>query len=737
MKVIVGTDRSPSAAIATSWAADLARRFDAELVLVQILPNEAVAADLDHETARPGVASERQEDRGRRQVDEHGVSCAATSVLSSCAASLDEEAHRLLGPHARGQVIVGDDPAAELVRAAERENADVVVVGNVGMAGRTQFLLANVPNRVSHLARCTVIIVNSANGRTDKHDVGRHRHVHHRGRGPEPGDVPASESGDRRGGRSRPREPLMSRRAAHISRVLVHAVLAEARARQHPQRAGPSEAQRAERLRQELEALGPTFSKLGQVLSTRPDLLPPAYIDALEKLQDHVVPLDEATVVSVMERELGVPWEDVFETIDPTPLAAGTIAQVHRATLTGGERVVVKVQRPDAEAAIKLDLALLDAFARRIAAHPRIRSLLDVQSIVAHLSATIIMELDFRHEAANLERLRAIVAGYSRLGVPELHPELCTTRLLVMQEIPGVPIGRARPDPGWQEAARQLMESYYRQVLTEGFFHADPHPGNLLWWDGKLWFIDLGMVGELDSRTRADLLMLFLAFWRDDAQFLAEMALALAGDEPPSDLDLDNFRADLAELLTRTRGQPLDQLPLASILQEMTVIALRHGVALPTDLVLTAKALAQVQLAAATLDPTLDPLAVAGTFIARSSLEAARDAMDPKDLLYEARKLKARFVRALEAFEALTGARPGPRLEVQVPGTDRIEAGLRRAGSWLALALALAGSLVATAVVATSPNASSGTVAIFGVLTVALVTWLALTLRRPTPTGRR
>jgi ubiquinone biosynthesis protein len=162
----------------------------------------------------------------------------------------------------------------------------------------------------------------------------------------------------------------------------------------------------AQRFRSALDELGPTFAKLGQILSTRPDLLPPAFMEELETLQERVTPLTEGEVISVMERELGVPWEDVFESIDPKPLAAGTIAQVHRAKLESGDRVVVKVQRPTAEQDILQDLGLLEMFAQNAADRPALRRVFDVPVIVEHLSNSLRRELDFRHEAANIRRMQ-------------------------------------------------------------------------------------------------------------------------------------------------------------------------------------------------------------------------------------------------------------------------------------------------------------------------------------------
>ena len=319
-------------------------------------------------------------------------------------------------------------------------------------------------------------------------------------------------------------------RATRIGRVLASHGLQDRRATGE----ASSARERARRLRAALEELGPTFAKLGQVISTRPDLVSPEVADELSSLQDRMPPLTEAEVVGVMEEELGVPWEDVFATIDPEPLAAGTIGQVHRATLEDGDRVVVKVQRPGARDEILRDLGLLELFAAKAAQREALREVVDLEAVIDHLSSSLKRELDFTIEAANLERLRELLEPYSRLGVPGLYRELSTSRLLVLEEIQGVPIREAPPGDARTEAARQLLEAYYHQVLEDGFFHADPHPGNLMWWQDRIYFLDLGMVGQVDAELRELVLLLLLAFWQEDAGFLAEVLLMLSGDDTRS-----------------------------------------------------------------------------------------------------------------------------------------------------------------------------------------------------------
>ncbi len=684
-RVMVGTDRSETADRAVRWAAGFADRFEADLYVVQVVLPEH-PADTEYgaaERTRAGAAAD----------------------------DLQHYARELAGDRGHAKVVVDDDPAMAIVQATEDEGIDVLVVGNAGMAGRKEFLLGNVPNRISHNARCTVVIVNtfSADGRTV---VVAPRHA----AAIRSSEIPTSE-------------PHLTARGTRIASVMAKHGLRELFGRSDDGDGGGRHRQ-ARRLRQSLEELGPTFSKLGQVLSTRPDLLPPEFIDELASLQDHVPPLTEERVVTVMEQELGVPWEDVFDSIEPTPLAAGTIAQVHRATLANGDRVVVKVQRPGAREDIEQDLALLELFAEKVSDRKDLRQVIDMGAVFEHLSTSLHRELDFRQEAANIDRMRAVIAGYERLQVPEVYGELSTSRLLVMQEIQGVPIAQApEGSPERSEAARQLLESYYKQILTDGFFHADPHPGNLMWWHDSIYFLDFGMVGEVSADMREHLMLLLMAFWQEDVPFLVDVTLMLAGAADRSDLDIDAFRAEIGDLMAKYRGLSLREMQLGPILQEMTEIAIRHDVPLPASLALTGKAMAQMQLATAQLDPDLDPFEVAGSYVMRGVIGGMRSKIDPKTMYYQSQKLRVRVRSVVEAIERLIGARPGAKLEVNFRAAP-LEETIRRAGRRLSLGITAGASLLGSAMTASAERVAPWVPATLGVLGGALTLGLLVDLVR-------
>jgi predicted unusual protein kinase regulating ubiquinone biosynthesis (AarF/ABC1/UbiB family) len=602
------------------------------------------------------------------------------------ASDLARYAEQLAGPRGRAHLIVADDPAEAILETIAAEQVDTVVVGNVGMSGRRQFLLGNIPNRISHGAACTVVIVNTTAAAGGAPSLPRRRRRADDG-APRPGDLLA--------------------RAVRINRLLAQAGWRQWRAgvqlndRASLERLG-------QQLRLTLTELGPTFAKIGQILSTRPDLLPPIIIDELSKLQERVTPLSEAEVVGAIERELGVPWEDVFASLEPTPLAAGTIAQVHRATLETGERVVVKVQRPTAQADIQRDLGLLELLARQAAGRPAFRRVIDLPAMVEHLASSLRRELDFRREAANLTRMAEVLAGFSQLAVPRVYDAYSGERLLVMEEIQGVTLPQAPSGPARQAAARQLLESFFHQVMAVGFFHADPHPGNLKWSQERIFFLDLGMVGELEADVRELMLLMLLAFAQKDGAFLAEVVLMLgqqgAADRPAKQIDLAAFQADLQQLVEKYRALSLQQLQLGPLLQEVTTIAVRHQVDVPASLTLAGKAFAQLQLACAELDPTLDIFGVAESYMLRSAVRQSVGSLDARRLFFEANKLRLRLTRLVEGVETLVGTRPGQGLRVDFRGADRVEQAINRAGQRLSLALGLSGALIGAAMLVDSLN---------------------------------
>ena len=680
-RILAVTENTAATDEVARWGADWARHESAELVLVRVEP----PAD----------------DGSNGDGAHHGVQ--ADDELTTAA-------RLLVGDAGRGVRISAEDAAEAIVHFAADERCDMIVVGNEGMHGRREFLLHNIPNRISHLANCSVVLIDTAHVEED----GAHRFHHHRP-APEAHPDPAAFEGHMLG------------RAAEIGRMLTVLGAREAvTARRHR-----GDVRREARLlRESMEKLGPTFEKLGQMLSTRPDLLAPEFIEELATLQDDVPPMSHAEVVRVMEQELHVPWEDVFESVSSEPLAAGTIAQVHSAVLCTGERVVIKVQRPNAESEMGKDLALMRLFAKRAAGLESFDRVIDLPAIIDHLSDSLARELDFTQEAQNLERMSEVLVPYARLRAPLVYRGFSTHRLLVMEQIIGVPLLQAPRGPARSEAAHQLVESYYEQVLVAGFFHADPHPGNLLWSEDQIVFLDLGMVGTLDAHMRDMLGFLLLSFWHEDVAFLADVLLALA--ERSGTVDHDNLRSELAELMQRYRHAMLDQMQLGPMLTDMTQLCIRNDIRMPASLALIGKALGQMQLAAAKLDPSIDPFKIAGTFFSRHLTRSVRDLLGPQRVYYNAQKVRLRATSLLEAVERLVGAKPGFEPSITLKGTERLESILRTAGRRLAAGITAAAAFLICGVTAAFGHVSQALTWTFAAVGVAFALVLLLDLfRRP------
>ena len=355
-----------------------------------------------------------------------------------------------------------------------------------------------------------------------------------------------------------------------------------------------------------LEDLGPTFVKLGQLLSSRADVLPPAYQAELARLQDAAPPEPPGTVETVIEAELRRPAAEVFAWFDAVPLAAASIGQVHAARLADGTAVVVKVRRPPAVAQVEVDLAVLEwaaAVAHRCLAVAR---RLDVAGLVSELARTLRAELDYEVEAANAERLAANLASDPTVHVPTVHREASTGRIITLDRIEGIKVSDlAALDAAGvdrHELARKIVDVVLTMVFEHGFFHADPHPGNLFVEpDGRLGLVDFGMVGAIAPPRRTRLARLFVATASGDATAVAAELLGLGTATAP--VDRSALTRDLAGILAQVTNLPLGDLRLGPLLQAELSIVRRHRLRLPPDLVLLVKTAAMTEGVAALIDP--------------------------------------------------------------------------------------------------------------------------------------
>jgi predicted unusual protein kinase regulating ubiquinone biosynthesis (AarF/ABC1/UbiB family) len=362
----------------------------------------------------------------------------------------------------------------------------------------------------------------------------------------------------------------------------------------------------ARRFRIALEQLGTTYIKLGQLLSSRPDLLPDVYIEELGRLVDEVPPEDFAAIEAVIDEDVGL---STFVRIDPQPLATASIAQTHRALLGSGRDVVVKVRRPGVAEQVALDLAVLRSTARIAAGRSETAELLQLEALADELEVHLRAELDFLEEAHNTELIARMVERFPSLVVPAVAHPYVSERVLVLDHVDGKKVG---PDHGLppeqaEELAKQFFRAYVYQVVVEGVYHADPHPGNvLLTPDGRLALLDFGLLGRLDEDTRRGLSLLLLALAQNRADDVADVIFSLALTDVHS--DEPGFVHDVRRILPRYHWRPLSGIRTGEALADLQRLALDHGLRLPTSFALVGKTLSQADTIARTLYPELDPI---------------------------------------------------------------------------------------------------------------------------------
>ncbi len=364
----------------------------------------------------------------------------------------------------------------------------------------------------------------------------------------------------------------------------------------------------ARNFRRGLEELGTTYIKLGQLLSSRPDLLPDVYIEELSRLVDEVAPVPYAEIDAVVRADLGA---DVFASIDPEPLATASIAQTHRALMKNGREVVLKVRRPGVVEQVELDLALLRSTAKLIAGHSETAQLLQIEALADELEVHLRAELDFLEEAHNTELVQRLVSEFDLLVVPNVIRPYVTERVLTLDYIAG---RKPEPDHGLApeiaaELARQFFSAYVHQVVVEGVYHADPHSGNVLITDdGRLALLDFGLLGRLDDDTRRGLSLLLLALAQNRADDVSDLILSLSLTSRSSNQPA--FVHEVRRKLPRFHWRPLSGIHAGESLADLQRIALAHNIALPTAFALVGKTLAQADSIARTLSPELDPIAL-------------------------------------------------------------------------------------------------------------------------------
>lgn len=481
-----------------------------------------------------------------------------------------------------------------------------------------------------------------------------------------------------------------------------------------------------EDLANDLEAMGPTFVKLGQILSSRPDLLPAPYVKALTRLQDKVKPFSFAEVERIVQNELGVRLSKAFAFFDSEPLAAASLGQVHRAILRDGRDVVVKVQRPNIREQIAEDFAVVEEMVEFLKSHTRLARRYQFDKVLEEFQRTLLHELDYQREAANLRQIAENLREFPRLRVPLPIADYTTRSVLTMQYMSGqkitslTPLARTELDGG--ALADELFKAYLKQVLVDGLFHADPHPGNVYLTDcQEIALLDLGMVGHLSPGMQEKLIRLLLAISEGRSDEAATIAIEIS--ETTDIFDEKEFRRRLGALINEGKDSALADIDVGSVILQLSRSAAETGLFSPSELSLLGKTLLQLDEVGRTLDPTFNPAAAVRRNVSEILNQRLRKNLTTGNFFSSLLEMKE-FVNALPPrVNKILDALGEPRVEVFVRPRDKHQllAGLNHSANRITAGLVLAALIVGAALLMRVPTEFQ----LFGYPGLAIIFFLA------------
>ncbi len=451
-------------------------------------------------------------------------------------------------------------------------------------------------------------------------------------------------------------------------------------------------------LADDLEKLGPTFVKLGQLISTRSDFVPAAYMEALTRLQDHVEPFPYEKVEAIVSVELGARISRAFLEFDPTPIAAASLGQVHRAVLRSGQPVAVKIQRPDVRETVSEDLEALAEIAALLDEHTDAGKRYQFAAMIEELRKSLLRELDYRLEADNLRLMRKNLAEFQSILVPAPIDDYCTGRLLTMEYVSGQKITKLNKvtflEIDGAGLAEAVFQAYLHQILIAGFFHADPHPGNiLLTQDHRIALLDLGMTARIGPNMQESILRLLLAMSEGQSDRASEIAQRMG--EERDGFDVMKFKREMGDLLSQQQEASIQSLQTGKVIMEITRISAESGLGVPSELTMLGKTLLNLDLIGRTLCPTFDP----NESIRRNASELMRKrtmkSLSPGNLLttlLEAKELIEKLPARINQFLELLSTN---KLKMQIDTIDEeyLMTGLQKVANRITLGLIL-GSLI-------------------------------------------
>ena len=496
----------------------------------------------------------------------------------------------------------------------------------------------------------------------------------------------------------------------------------------------------AGRLRMAFEELGPTFVKLGQILSVRPDLLSENYIEEFKKLQDEVPPFSAEEAKKEIEAQLGKRVEQLFSFFDATPIASASIAQVHRAMTNTHEQVIVKIQRPNIQDAIDTDLRILSDLAKLIERNIQDGYLFAPSLIVSEFAKTIRRELDFYREGQNIERFHRNFRDDETVHIPKVYWELTTNRILTMEFIDGIKISEidALEAAGLdkKKIAINGAQVVLKQIFEHGFFHADPHPGNIFVLPNNVIApLDFGMVGSLDQEQMEAVGALLTAFVKKDVDKIISVLVDLGIME--NMLDIRNLKMDLSDFLDRYYQVPLYQMDMGKILNEMITIMRNYHIHLPGELTLMGKALVTEESVGRALDPEFDMVTLAKPYVGKMMIRK----MDPRKHLQDLAGTLDEFAYLFKILPSeiklVTAKLKKGEIKIQFEhrGLDNLITGISRTGNRLSFSLIVAALIIGSSLIVHNDKGPQiFDLSVFGILGFLIAAvfglWLAIAIIR-------
>ncbi len=471
---------------------------------------------------------------------------------------------------------------------------------------------------------------------------------------------------------------------------------------QAEQRVAPEEVAKANELADDLEKLGPTFVKLGQLLSTRVELLPQAYLEALARLQDKVEPFSFAEVEKIVTSELGVRISKAFATFEDQPMAAASLGQVHRATLREGRQVAVKVQRPGIREEMVEDLDALEDIADFLDQHTELGQRYEFCHLLEQFRKSLLQELDYRQEAGNLTTLGRDLQKFEHIVIPAPIDQYCTSRVLTMEFVPGKKITDlsplARMEFDGAALAEELFRAYLEQILVNGFFHADPHPGNVfITADHRIALLDLGMVGRIMPRLQEDLLQLLMAISEGRGDEAANIAIKIG--EKKEDFDSKEFTRRISEIVAQQKAATVEQMRVGRLVLEITQTSAENGIRVPPELAMLGKTLLNLDQVGRALEPEFDPNASIRRNAAEIMQQRLVRSLSPGNLFSGVLELKDLLQRLPSRLNKIIDAISNNELKVSVDAIDErtLIEGFQKVANRITVGLILASLIVGAA----------------------------------------